>query len=202
MRLCLTLALVAVLAVAALAKPWKPYEIVNNQPMAEALMGDMQQALVNDYGMALKHPVETHLVEAEVMDELLEESPYRGAEVGLYTGIENGRHQIYVMQEWSVDLYLGIAAHELTHAWQEENAPANQDQVVKEGFAQWIRFKVHDLTGAYQLAEDIRNLADPVYGTGFHAVLDLEQAVGNDAVVDVMRHAVNLEDLANVQTRH
>lgn len=70
MRSFLTLALLAVLAVAAPAKPWKPYEIVNNQTMAEALMSDMQQALVTDYGMTLQYPVETHLVDAEEMDEL------------------------------------------------------------------------------------------------------------------------------------
>jgi hypothetical protein len=180
----------------ALAKPGgNPYEVIDKQAQADAVMKDVLATMGSSFGLRLKYPVQLYLVEPEVMDRLFKESPYKGAEVGLYTGIKNGKHQLYVMKGWGRDQCAGITCHELTHAWQAENAPLHQEQVLKEGYAMYVEYKYYDLIGAYSFSERIRQTADPVYGVGFFAVLDAESVVGPSKMADLMRQANGVKDL-------
>lgn len=183
------------LAGAGLAKTSNPYQIIDKQAQADSLMREVLATMASRFQLRLSKPVELHLVEASVMDKMITQSPYKGAQVGLYTGVKNGKHQIYVMKGWGRDQCAGIIAHELTHGWQEENAPRQQDRVLKEGFAMWVEYKYFDLTGAFTYSQRIRETADPVYGVGFFAVLESEEAVGASKVADLMRTAVNASEL-------
>lgn len=179
----------------ALAKSPDPYEVIDKQTQAEAVMRDVVATMGSRFGLRITTPVQIHLVEAKEMDKLFSGSPYHGAEIGLYTGISNGKHQLYVMKGWARDQCAGITAHELTHAWQTENVPADQDLVLREGFAKWVEYKYYDLIGAYTYSQQIRETADPVYGVGFFAVLDAEAAVGAPKVADLMKGAHSAKDL-------
>lgn len=180
---------------AAIAKAPDPYEVIDKQAQAEGVMRDVVATMSSRFGLRLSMPVQLHLVEPKVMDELLGDSPYHGAEIGLYTGIANGKHQLYVMKGWARDYCAGITAHELTHAWQQENVPADQDLVLREGFAKWVEYKYYDLTGAYTYSQQVRETSDPVYGVGFFAVLDTEAVVGATKVADTMKNARSVKDL-------
>lgn len=158
-------------------------------------MREVLSTMQSRFNLRLTRQVEMHLVEAEVMDKMISQSPYKGAQVGLYTGVKSGKHQVYVMKGWGRDQCAGIVAHELTHAWQQENAPYDQDLVLKEGFAMWVEYKYFDVTGAFAYAQRIRETADPVYGVGFFAVIETEDAVGANQVAEVMRKAVKVSDL-------
>lgn len=177
------------------AKAANPYELIATQAQAEDVMRSVQATMAQNWGLRLTKPVQMHLVEAEEMDKLIGDSPYAGNEIGLYTGVAGGKHQVYVMKGWARDYASGITAHELTHAWQEENTPRTQEQAIKEGFAMWIEYRYYDITGAYSYADKMRNTADPVYGVGFFAMLDTETAVGASKVADLMRRAITLKDL-------
>lgn len=195
-RIWKTVVLCLLLIHAVPAKPAaNPYQIIDQQAQAQDVLREVTGAMGSQFGMRLSKPVEIHLVEPSVMDGLLTKSPYKGAEIGLYTGVKNGKHQVYVMKGWARDMCAGITIHELTHAWQEENAPYAQNQVLKEGFAMWVEYKYFDATGAYTYAQRIRETADPVYGVGFLAVLDAESAVGASGVPPLMRKANGVEDL-------
>jgi hypothetical protein len=177
------------------AKAPNPYELIQEQAQAEDVMRSVQATMQQQFGLRLIKPVQIHLVEPAEMDKLLGDSPYKGNEIGLYTGVRGGKHQVYVMKGWARDYAAGITAHELTHAWQEENVPAHQEQAVKEGFAMWVEYKFYDVTGAYAYADKMRDTADPVYGVGFFAIMDAERAIGQAKVADTMRRAVAIKDL-------
>lgn len=178
-----------------------PYEKIEKQAQAEALLNDVQANMASKFKLRLTKPVQIYLVTPQEMDKMMSKSPYKGAEVGIYTGIENGKHQVYVMNGWNRDVCSGITAHELTHAWQEENAPADQAQTVKEGFAMWVEYKFYDMIGAYTAADEMRQTADPVYGVGFFRVLEVEDVVGTAKVADTMRTASQLNQLPSKKPR-
>lgn len=186
---------VVLLTAVAWARPANPYDVIDKQGQAQEVLQVVQGQLVSFFGMKLRIPVAIHLVEPKEMDKLLGDSPYHGAEIGLYTGVRDGRHQVYVMKGWSRDYASGITAHELTHAWQYENAPKSQDQVVKEGFAKWIEYRYYDRIGAYTYSNRELKTADPVYGVGFFAMLDAEAVLGPTKLADEMRRITTISEL-------
>lgn len=172
-----------------------PYEKITTQAQADQIKAQVLKDLAKSFGLSLSRPVELHLVDAKVMDEQIGNSPYKGAEIGLYTGIKNGKHQVYVMEGWSRDKCQGITAHELVHAWQTENGLQMQEQALVEGLAMWIEYKYFDQLGAYQMSENIRDTADPVYGVGIKTLLGVEDRVGTANVVREVRKVRTVAEL-------
>ncbi|MGE0490919.1 MAG: hypothetical protein AB7S38_17060 [Vulcanimicrobiota bacterium] len=196
-RVCLLLMLLLTLPSPAQigGKKRDPYEKIKTQAQADEVGKEVLADLNKLFGMRLTKPVDLHLVDPKVMDAKFASSPYKGAEIGLYTGIENGRHQVWVMEGWSRDVCQGVTAHELTHAWQTENGLNHQDQALIEGLAMWIEQRYYDHLGAYQLAENVRDTADPVYGVGIKALLALEDKVGALKVLAEVRKVRTADQL-------
>ena len=109
----------------------------------------------------------------------------RRLHIGLYRW--NGSHNVFIMSDLNRDKFFGVAVHELTHAWQMENAPRDQDLVIREGFASWVAYKILQMDGALIAASDIHDMADPVYGVGFKLMLDLEKTLGEKGVIERMK---------------
>ncbi len=172
-----------------------PYEKIKTQARADDILKDVLVQLNSFFKIRLRHPVQLHLVEAKVMDEIFKNSPYRGSQIGLYTGMENGRHQVYVMTGWNRDTFEGITTHELVHAWQDENGLRHQELAMVEGLAMWIESKYYDRIGAFQKSENVRETADPVYGVGVKAMLRLEDAVGAANVTSEVRKLRSIAEL-------
>ncbi len=172
-----------------------PYEKIEQQSQAVAILQQVRSELAKRFGLIIRLPVDIHLVHEKELDKRMHNSPYRGAETGLYAGIYKGRHQIYVMKGWSRDRCSGITAHELTHAWQAENVSPDQELVLKEGLANWIEYKYLDSIGAYALALKLRNTADPVYGVGLKAMLALEEKIGAENILNKIRSVKSLKEL-------
>ena len=175
------------LAEARLGDPPNPYQRITEQSQAQEILVQVMASLKEMFGLTVSEPVDMHLVEAKEMDALFSGSPYHGAEIGLYRP-QNGRHQIYVMKDWSRDMCSGITAHEFTHAWEKEHCPPMQSQVLKEGFARWIEAKYYDKIGAYESVARIREVADPVYGVGYKTMLEWETKYGATGLVKLVQH--------------
>lgn len=197
----LTLILVATMAACGWARLGdsqpNPYQTITTNAQIHEILAEVLANLRNHFGIVLQDPVDIHLVNPQTMDKLFANSPYTGAEEGLYTGIKDGYHQVYIMKGWNRDKTEAITAHELTHAWQQENGlMAYQTRPVIEGLAMWVQYKYYQLIGAYQKANDMRNdTADPVYGVGLHALLDLEQRVGPDHVLQAIVKCHTIKDI-------
>ena len=89
---------------------------------------------------------------------------------------------IYVEQFLPRGLLLGTLAHELTHAWQTEQAPHLKDATLREGFAEWVAYRVLVARGLASLAERATR-RDDVYGRGLRHFLDIESRYGVKGVI-------------------
>jgi hypothetical protein len=178
----------------AFARGGNPYERINDPAQAKEIFQDIREDLKTMFGMTVSGPVELNLVEPKVMDDLFKSSPYHGAEIGLYRH-HNGRHEIYVMKDWSRDLCSGVTAHEYTHAWQTEHCPPGQEQVIREGFARWVEAKYYDKIGAYQMVENLRAVGDPVYGVGYKTMLAWEDKYGAPGLVKLVQKVNTVADV-------
>lgn len=184
-------------ALAKLGEKPDPYEKIETQAKADEVFKDVQAFLRKNWGFSLSRPVQLALVHESEMDKLLAGNPYKGAEVGLYT-MKDGHHQIYVMRGWNRDYCSGVTAHEFTHAWQADRCPYGQDIVLREGFASWIEMKYYDATGAYQMADNLRQQADPVYGVGIKTMMALEDKIGAKKLVELVQKISTVDEANKV----
>lgn len=166
------------------------YKIISSQSDLESIKNDVTRMLITEFGIAIRLPLTVKLVSGKELDALYN-GAYRGAEIGLYKRVPSG-HEIYIMTGMSQDEVTGTMAHEMTHAWQAEACVPNQDTVIKEGFACWVEYKVLDKIGAYNLANNIKMQADPVYGVGMKKMLEWEDKVGAKQLPIRIRKVVNV----------
>ena len=94
--------------------------------------------------------------------------------------------KVYVEMGLPRPLLLGTLAHELAHAWQIKAAPALNDEVVREGFAEWVSHHVLVAAG-YQQAAARATRRDDLYGRGLRHFLNIERRHGMAAVLERAR---------------
>jgi hypothetical protein len=145
-----------------------------------------------DLGLALNVPTEFALVDRNELQELLEEgdadtgsSPEKTLGVFLRRGRRRG---MYVQYGLPQILLIQVMAHEYAHAWQGENCPLLRDAQVKEGFAEWVAYKVLQELGASKKMAAMAARPD-LYGEGLRHLLSVEQAEGIRGVLDHCRKA-------------
>ena len=142
-------------------------------------------------GLSLNVPTGLTLVSPEELAAVLAEmgeDPHSGGEtLGVYT--RRGRRRgIYAVSGLPRLLLLQVAAHEFAHAWQMENAPLLRDPLLREGFAEWVAYRVLQALGEGEAAERII-ARDDAYGQGARRLLDIERQVGPRGVIDWARRA-------------
>jgi len=169
-----------------------PYKIIATQADLDSIVAQVRGLLLANFSITFKLPVRSALVSAAKLDELYK-GAYRGAEIGLYHFAGNC-HDIFIMTDMSRDSVTGTVAHEMTHAWQTDFCPADQDLVLKEGFANWIAYKIMQKIGAFTYAQNILEHADPVYGVGFKKMLEWEDALGERGLVEKVKKARSLAE--------
>jgi hypothetical protein len=102
--------------------------------------------------------------------------------MGIYTrsGLKRG---IYVQSGLPRSLFLQVAAHEYAHAWQGENCPLLRDECFREGFAEWVAYKVLNHYG-YQDQTQKMLKGNNVYSEGLKWMLQLESSSGIDGILE------------------
>ncbi|MBC8162193.1 MAG: protein DA1 [Roseiflexaceae bacterium] len=75
-------------------------------------------------------------------------------------------------------------AHEYAHAWQTENCPLLEDDLLREGFAEWVAYHHLRFLGCSRAAEDMRTSSHP-YQPMFESVLAIE---GQRGIAGVIAH--------------
>jgi hypothetical protein len=98
-----------------------------------------------------------------------------------------GISTIYVLKGLSPGLALETIAHEYTHAWQCRHCIERQDLILREGFAEWVSYKVllwkkDSLTADMKLRE-----MDPVYGEGLKKTILLERDLGKKGLIEYVK---------------
>ncbi len=165
---------------------------------AAGLYAEMKAILDRLLGMSLNIPTGLALVDRNQLGEIIlqqRESTQRESEeenhlnpqqtLGLYArrGIRRG---IYVQTGLPRMLYLQVAAHEYAHAWQGENCPLLKDLLAREGFAEWVAYRVLGVYGYTHGQERMRSRVD-IYGQGLAWMLDIEASQGVEGVYHACR---------------
>lgn len=169
-----------------------PYKVIATQGDLDQVATSVQRLLASFFSMTLRTPVRFSLVSGQKLDELYA-GEYRGAQIGLYRH-KGGVHEIYIIDGKNNDIVTGVVAHELTHAWQNENCPPGQQRVLSEGLASWIQYKIYQKIGAYILSQRMLETADPVYGVGFKRMLEWEDKLGERGVIPKAQKARTIDE--------
>jgi len=108
--------------------------------------------------------------------------------LGLY--VRRGiRRVIYVQTGLPYMVFAQVAAHELGHAWQKENCPLSKNELVNEGFAEWVSYHVLGYFGYNSEQKRMRERQD-IYGEGLAWALALEEKLGAPGVLEACRHSI------------
>lgn len=94
----------------------------------------------------------------------------------------NGVSTIYVEANLPSGLLLGTLAHELAHAWQTEQSLHLKDTMLREGFAEWVAYRVLVARGLSAIAERATR-RDDIYGRGLRHFLNIENRFGYAGVL-------------------
>ena len=91
---------------------------------------------------------------------------------GLFT--KRGRtHDVYLLSGLPFKMAYGVLSHEYAHAWQALNARPNLTDEEREGFAEWVAYKVLAFHNYIEEAERLKSKPAP-YGTGLVRMLAIE----------------------------
>jgi hypothetical protein len=97
---------------------------------------------------------------------------------GLYARDGLGRATIHVLSHLPETRVTAVLAHELAHAWQAENCPDDQGQRIREGFAEWVAWRLLEGVEGCGPERDIIAARTDDYGLGFRTFSALEQRQG------------------------
>ena len=124
------------------------------------------------------------------IDESTAKSPHQGPDnriVGLFVR-KGHRRVMYVVSGLPRILLIQTIAHEWAHAWQGENCPLLQNNIVREGFAEWAAYKTLETIGATNTLA-LMERQNSIYGKGLRQMLALEQRDGISGVLAFCRQA-------------
>jgi hypothetical protein len=105
--------------------------------------------------------------------------------MGLFKKVGN-KFNIYILYGLPKSLTSAVLAHEYSHAWQAENCPANQGVKLREGFAEWVSYKVLSHFGYKKEVEQMERRVD-VYGEGFKFIRKMEMERGIQYVFNFVK---------------
>jgi hypothetical protein len=102
---------------------------------------------------------------------------------GLYVHDGRGNGSIHILSELPRPRIAAILSHELAHAWQAENAPEPQSDRVREGFAEWVAWRLLEGVPGGEAEREIIHARTDVYGDGFRLFARLERESGADSAL-------------------
>jgi len=158
---------------------------VYDDAKAGELYGRVLEIMARDLGLQLSIRPALSLVDRDQMLALLAQTKDEDTDrpelvFGLF--VRHGRKRaVYVEFGLPQILMTQVLAHELAHAWQGENCPLLRDPLFREGFAEWVAYRVLLALGAVKKVALMEGRTD-LYGQGLQAMLGLERAGGTEAV--------------------
>jgi hypothetical protein len=144
---------------------------------ANSILQDVAKFLKEHLLMHVNHSSRLELVSREELHRLKGGYIKSKHLMGLFKKINN-KFNIYILYGLPRSLTSAVLAHEYSHAWQAENCPANQGVKLREGFAEWVSYKVLSHLGYRKEMELMERRVD-IYGEGFNFIrkMELERGV-------------------------
>jgi hypothetical protein len=146
----------------------------------DSILKEVSAALYGKYAMQVPCALQVMSVdETELQHIAHDENLADAAIAGLYW-----RQKIYIQYGLSTSRIHEVMAHEFTHAWQIYNCPLDQEQLLIEGFAEWVAYKYSQ---GRTSGGSFTNKGNTVYGRGLNFFLDMEKKLGEKAVFDYVK---------------
>ncbi len=106
--------------------------------------------------------------------------------IGLCLPLQIGHNkytcQILLQKGLTAEEMFSTLCHEYAHAWslqQNFEITGKQDEIFREGFAEWVAYKCNVAEGYSNYADRRLRNPDPVYGEGLRKMLALEKKLGS-----------------------
>ncbi len=169
---------------------------VADPDQAAVLYRQVQETARRVLGLELGVGAALHLAAREQLAEIRHTYPGLAATSGApdadadYVGLflyQWHLRAIYIEAGLPRIFFCEVLAHEYAHVWQAEHAPLLQDPELREGFAEWVAYKVVESWGCRLRLERFRARPD-MYGDGLRRILAWEADVGISGVLDRIRH--------------
>lgn len=152
--------------------------------------------VATDLGLILHVGVDFRMVDVPTLNALRTSGkaspPDQGTDTNLRTlglYVRKGHTRvIYMLHGVPRLIFRTTVAHEYAHAWQTEYCPLLQDEVLREGFAEWVAYQHLIWLGATRAAERMLVAHHP-YRPFFDHVLRMEQQLGRDGLIRTIQQA-------------
>jgi hypothetical protein len=89
---------------------------------------------------------------------------------------------IMVLSHLSLPKLREVLAHELAHDWMQQRYPSIDDELIKEGWAEYVAAQVNVLYGQAAMNRRMEANPDPVYGDGYRWAVAIAAADGIDGL--------------------
>ncbi len=135
-------------------------------------------------GLHLRRVPELHIVTLDEVDRSRLDDPHALEKLGgLYTRDADGKARIHLVTPVTEPRARAVFAHELAHAWQTEACPDDQGKLLREGFAEWVAWKIIEgQPGAAKERAKIEARTDE-YGRGFRNFRGIEERQGTEKAI-------------------
>jgi hypothetical protein len=165
---------------------------VYDRERARELFERVAGVVADDLGLGLNVGTDFTLVDHQHLQRLAAEAsddlPADPSKVvGLFAR-KGHKRVMYLLTGLPQILLIQVAAHEWAHAWEGENCPLLHDQLVREGFAEWVAYKTLQALGAVKKMA-LMERRNGLYGDGLRKMLALEQQGGVAGVLGFCRRA-------------
>ena len=162
---------------------------VYDPAQANAVYDRVRRTLHEVLGLTVAVPTHFHLVNHDQLMALADrhtpaslENDARHRCFGLFLR-EGHLRAIYAEYGLPQIVFCEVLAHEYAHVWQGEHCPLLTDVRVREGFAEWVAFKMLEYWGCTRRLAHFRRRTD-LYGQGLQLMLEWERAGGAQAVLE------------------
>ena len=119
---------------------------------------------------------------------------HHDAVTGIFVRDRLGRGSIHILTELTASRAAAVLAHEFAHAWQAERCPEEQSLRLREGFAEWVAWRVLEGWDGGESEREIIAARTDEYGLGFRWFRDLEASRGTSFAVWWATAATSSED--------
>ena len=180
------------------------HEIVASKTIALGIMQQVRRNMVSVLGtkMIIRQPVELKLVNKQDLYKAYRAST--GIKLAGFCHTEGRgaamKHTIYILGGRSRADTFTTMAHELAHAWHDENNSeidkldglgTGSDRFV-EGFAEWVAYKTTEVFGDKRKLQRLLNKDNDAYRLGLRDFLQYEKQHGKDAALEAARTRTSL----------
>jgi len=150
----------------------------------EDLIESAEQVL----GLKLKHVPKLQPISGVMFRTFSDNSLPEGVS-GLYIHDSDGRASILILTPLPRIRLAAVLAHEIAHAWQGEQCPQEQSARLREGFAEWISWRLIEGQDRSEIERGLIESRTDHYGQGFRFFRDIESRSGPERVLWYARSA-------------